>query len=750
MRTSLIKHAMLGSSALIALVVTNPATAQIDLTTSADATPALSEIIVTARRQEETLKDVPTSITVFDATKLLQGGISDTADYFLMTPNVSISETGTRGDNAISIRGISGLGGGGSSSFGLYIDQVNVIPMVSNPHLQDVERIEVLRGPQGTFFGRNAAGGAINMTTFAPRDTLEGKAFLELGNFETYEGAVTLNAPISDSLFFRGTAYYFTSEGSIKNVNPVGGTDNQRNFNGRIAARFVASEQLTIDVSATYADEKSGLETGVPTGKLSVGSIGLWGLNAINEVPFYPLNQNKVNNDNPKSTDYSYYIINGRMNYDFGPVKLTSVTGYARGNRDQVGDVDATSFDAVNLTRLADIEFFTQELRLASNLDSKLNWTLGGIFVDEKATSNLDVILGAFNPLGAPANFLIVRTLDTSSSTSWALFGEADLDVNDRLTITYGARYSNDKPAQEQVGINGTPNGPVETVSPKKSASFNNLSNKVAATYEVTPEVSAYLLGSQGYRAGGVQLNPALVNPEYAPEKLWNYEAGLKGTAFNGRLRFAASAFYIDWKDLQVRSVVQGRAPNGAIVITTGIENAAKASSRGFELELDVKVTNEFTLGGGLGYTYAQYDNYKDAVVDGAISSIDLSGKQLLDAPKLTANAFAQYDFTLRGGSSFIRGEFAHVASKATSNLVYVPADKFPVPFDFSFPFQVPAFEVWNIRAGTKMGKFNISAYVENLFGKNYYTGTYDDLFASGVHVRVHPRKIGARLGVAF
>jgi iron complex outermembrane receptor protein len=744
------KQILHGSAALIALIGATSANAQ-DIAPAADsASETLGDIIVSARRKDELLKDVPTSITVFDADKLIQSGISDTADYFLMTPNVSINETGTRGDNAISIRGISNLGGGANSSFALYVDQVNVIPMVSNPQLQDVERIEVLRGPQGTFFGRNAAGGAINITTVAPHDAYEGKAFVELGNFNTYEGGITLNAPVSDTLFVRGTAYYYSTKGSIHNVNPVGGSDDQKNFNGRIALRYVPTDALTVDLSATYADEHSGLETAVPTGKLSVGSIGLWGLNAFAEVPFFPTNRNTVNNNNPKSTDYNYYILNGRVKYDFGAALLTSVTAYAKGNRDQVGDVDATSLDAVNLTRLANAKFFSQELRLASNEGGRLNWTLGGIFVDEKTTGTLDVILGAANPLGAPANTLI-RHMDTeNANTSWAAFGEVDFDLTDHLTITYGARYSHDNPAQQETSINGTPNGPVTNALPRKSHAFSNLSNKIALTFAVTPQISAYLLGSQGYRAGGVQLDPSLAKTEFSPEKLWNYEAGLKGTVLDGRVRFAASAFYIDWKNLQVRTVVNGLDSNGAFVITTGIENAAKASSRGFELELEAKATDQLKIGGGLGYTNARYDSYTDAVIDGAIAPIDLSGNRLLDAPRLTLNANAQYDFNVLGWGSFVRGEFSHVSSKETSNLVYVPANMFPVPFDFSFPFHVPAFSVWNVRAVAKKGNLDVSAYVENLLDSNYYTGTFDDLFASGVHVRVHPRKVGVRLGVAF
>ncbi len=718
---------------------------------SANATPTLEEVLVTARRQTESLQDLPVSATVFSSEDLEKGGIVDILDYFLQTPNVAVNETGTRGENTISIRGISNIGNGPNSSFALYVDELNVIPMISNPQLQDVERIEVLRGPQGTFFGRNAAGGAINMTTIKPGDAFEGRVFVEASSHDTYQGSLTLNVPLTEKLMVRGTGYLYETEGWIKNVNAAGGSNDQKNFSGRIAARYLASDNLTIDTSVTMADEHSGLESGVATGKLSVGSIGLWGLNAIQELPFFPDNQDRINNDNPKSTDYKYHIFNNRINYVMDDLTFTSITGYAEGSRDQNGDVDATSFDAVNLTRYADTDFLSQEFRLAFNAGGRLQWTVGLAYLEQSFDTDLSVVLGSFNPLGAPGGTVIRALQSESEMSNWAAFGELDYQLTDRLTLTYGGRYSDDEVEQSETVTNGTPTGPVTQVFQPVSRDFDNYSNKLALHYALSDELSTYVMASQGYRTGGVQLDPVLAKAEFDPETLWSYEAGLKGALLGGRMRFAASVYHIDWKDLQVRTTVNGIDPaTGAFVIATGVENAAEASSNGIELELEAYLSDTILVGFGAGYMDATYDDYKDAVVDGATQLIDLSGEQLLDAPEFTFSAFAEKNFMLAGWDAYARAEYSYVAEKTTSHLVYVPANLFPVPFDFSFPYHVPSFDVVNLRAGMTRGNYSISAYVKNVTDENYYTGTFDDLFASGVHVRTHPREVGARFSLSF
>lgn len=726
-------------------------TGQLLAAESSSAVPVLEEVMVTARRQTESLQDLPVSATVFSADDIEKGGIEDIADYFLLTPNVSVNETGTRGENTISMRGISNIGNGPNSSFALYIDELNVIPMISSPQLQDIDRIEVLRGPQGTFYGRNAAGGAINMTTVKPGDSYEGRAFLETSSFDTYQGSVTVNVPITDKFMVRATGSIYETDGWIKNVNAVGGSNDQKNVSGRIAARYLATENLTIDTSLTMADEHSGLESGVPTGKIAVGGISLWGLNAIQEVPFYPDNETRINNDNPKSTDYTYKIINNRINYDMGDLTLTSITGYADGSRDHNGDVDATSFDAVNLTRYSDIDFLSQEFRLASNAQGRLKWTVGVSYLEQGYDVDLSVILGSFNPLGAPDGTEIRALQSNSEMTNWAAFGEVDYQLTDRLTLTYGGRYSDDEVEQSEVSVNGTPTGPVTQVFTPVSRDFDDYSSKLALHFKNSEQLSTYVMASQGYRTGGVQLDPALAKAEFDPETLWSYEVGAKGTLLDGKVRFAASAYHIDWKDLQVRTIVNGIDPiSGAFVITTGVENAAEASSNGAELELQAYVSDDVLIGFGVGYMDAKYDDYKDAVVDGATQLIDLSGERLLDAPELTFSAMIEKSFMLAGWDSYVRAEYSYVDDKVTSHLVYVPANLFPVPFDFSFPYHVPSFDVVNLRAGMTRGNYSISAYVNNLMEENYYSGTFDDLFASGVHVRTHPREAGIRFSIAF
>jgi len=718
---------------------------------AADNTPVLEELTVTARRQAESLQELPVSATVFSAEDLDRSGVEDIADYFLLTPNVAVNESGTRGENSISMRGISNIGSGPNSSFALYVDELNVIPMISNPALQDVERLEVLRGPQGTYFGRNAAGGAINISTIRPGSDFEGKVAVEAASFGTYQGSATLNLPVSDTFMLRGTASLQESDGWIDNVNPAGGSNDQKNQNLRLAARWLASSALTVDTSFTLADEYSGLESGVATGKLSVGSIGLWGLNAIEQVPFFPRNQDKVNNDNPKSTDYGYQILNNRIEYRMDGMTLTSITGYAEGERKQDGDVDATGFDAVNLTRDAEMRFLSQELRLASTGSAPLRWTLGVSYLEQSFDVDLNVILGSFNPLGAPGGTLIRGLQSVNDTRNLAFFGEVDYELSERLTLSYGGRYSDDEVRQGEDVVNGTPAGPVAQNFAPVTRDFDNYSSKLALRLRHSEQLSSYVMASQGYRTGGVQLDPVLARPEFDPETLWSYEAGLKGSLLRGRVRFAAAAYHIDWKDLQVRTTVNGIDPvTGAFVIATGVENAARASSNGLELELQAYVRDDILSGFTLGYMDASYDDYENAVVDGATALLDLSGENLLDAPELTFSAFAEKRFQLAGWDAWARAEYSYVDDKVTSHLVYVPPTLFPVPFDFSFPYHVPSFDVVNLRAGFERGDYSVSLWVRNVTDENYYTGTFDDLFASGVHVRTHPREVGARVSVSF
>jgi len=713
----------------------------------------LEEIVVTARRRDESLKDVATSVTVFSGESILRNGIEGINEYVLRTPNVSLEETGTRNENRLAMRGVSNIGGGLNSSFAFYVDELNIQSVTTNPQLQDVRSIEVLRGPQGTFFGRNALGGAINIQTERPGPEFEGGGFLGFGNFGAREISGTINVPLVDDKFFlRAVGYYSEIDGFIDNVNAAGGTDNQEYFNGRVAARWLASDRLTFDFSVMNTDEQNGLETGVPTHALSPGTLNLIGPVPVTDgLTPYPANESLVNNDNPKSIDYNFTVYNGRFEYVGDSISLTGITGYIEGERIQNGDVDATSFDAINLLRDSERDAFSQEIRLASVGDGAIDWVVGALYADENLDVDLEVLTGndiqIFIPV-APPQFPVRTMVQSGNTESWAVFGEFDWNVSDRLTLTYGGRYSDDSVTQEESGTNfGQP-----AVFPRKTASFDEFTSRVAAVFDASDDVSMYAVVSQGYKTGGIQLDPSLQSDSFDPETVWNYEAGIRGSLFNDTSWLSATVFRMDWEDLQVRTLVNSFV-NDVFILVEGTDNAAEASSTGVELEFRSQPTENFQFGMTAGYLDAEFDNYQDAIIGGIPVPIDVSGHRLLNAPEFTASADGQLDFSVGSKNAFVRAEWAYRSETVTSMLAYVPQsilDGLIPGLDFQFPYRTPSFDVWNIRAGIDQETYGVTAYVENAFDDNYYTGTFDDLFWSGVHVRVHPRTYGIRLWATF
>jgi iron complex outermembrane receptor protein len=693
----------------------------------------LEEIVVSARRMEERLSDLPTSVTVFDAEDIIKNRFVDLQDYALKTPNINVIDGGTRGQNALSLRGISNQGPTLNQSHAFYIDELNVLAIVGNPQLQDIERIEVLRGPQGTFFGRNAAGGAFNLTTNKPGSEFEANGFASAGSFDTYEVSGTVNVPLTDKLFLRGVGYYHTSDGSVENVNPIGGSDDGTNVHGRVALRFLPTARLTLDLSYTAAFEDNGLDTAVPTGFLRPATRNFFGITQpiLDGLPPYPQNTDKVNHNIEDSQDFDYDIVNGRINYQFDHFTITSVTGYGRSARDTVADIERTGQAWFTLFSTVDRELVSEEIRIASTGEGRWRWTIGGIYSSEKYDLDEDVFAEGGNPFFIPAGTNVEDLVIDNDTESWAGFGEVDFRVTDRLTLTYGGRYSTDEAFIHSVFFPFS--------DQKERESFDNYSNKFAARYDLSEDLSVYFVASEGYRTGGVQFGPVT---SFDPETLWNYEGGIKGLLWDGRVRFAATGFHMDWSDMQVVTYVPLPPPAATLITTT--DNAAKATSTGAELEFRVKPIDPFEFGFGMGYLDAEFEDYEQASIVGVVGPQDLSGQRQLLSPEWTLNADAQYDFPIGPLDGFVRAEWAYRSSYVTNIIALVPG---AVPF---FPYNTESFDVWNFRAGVSKGKYALMVYVENAFDNNYYTGTYDSLYVSGVHVRVHPREAGVRLSLSY
>jgi iron complex outermembrane receptor protein len=714
----------------------------------------LKPIVVTSQRREESLKDVPISITAFTAAALRDNMVDDLTGYFDKTPNVSYMEGGARSKRSISIRGVSDIGGL-TSSFAVYVDEFNVAngPVTANdnntngslnPQLHDIERIEVLRGPQGTFFGRNAAGGALSFITKKPTADFYAEGSAGFGRFGSWElGAVVNGAAVKDKLYLRASAFRSESDGFVKNADPAGGRSDTEYDNFRVAARLLATEQTTVDVTATYTGEQQGLDSSVSSGVLDPSSAGLIAALGLTEpildgLATYPSNTTRVSHNTPLRQDNEFFLATGRVEYVADSFTLTSVTGYFDTSSKLTSDIDLTSFDYINQTAAIDTRSIGQEIRVRSNDEGSVDWLVGALYGEDELTQDFLVSAGADGLFGLPNGFGLTDGLIRTKTTSYALFGQATWHVTDRFSLAAGARYSRDEVerTEDRISFGST----LPTATGRKT--FDDVSPRLSAVFELNDDSTLYATVSKGYKAGGLQTNVESASFPVTPfdeETLWNYEAGIKSELMEDRVRINMSLFYMDWSDLQVRSNLTETDPDtGLPIFLLRTTNAASAVSKGAEFEFRALLSSGFEIGGGVGYLDATFGSFTDAVSFG--QSYDLSGERLPRAPKWTANADAQYTFRLGSGlEGFVRGEASYRSGTITI---------FDGIVREGFPWRAPSFDVWNLRAGVTGDRFRVTAYVENIFDEQYFTGIDPTFGFSGIQLRPSRRTYGLRLMV--
>ena len=685
----------------------------------------LEEIIVRARRRNESLQDVPISITSFSEQDILLNRIRDLNDYFMRTPNVSFRDEGTRSNRDIGIRGVSNIGGR-IWPVAIYVDEINVVNGAQsnfccfssyNQPLDDVQSIEVLRGPQGTYFGRNATGGAINITLNKPGPEYYGQLNAELGKHNTWGLGGILNIPVNESFFLRGSVFYEESDGMIKNINPVGGGSGYENLNLRLAARFLPNDNVTIDLTAQYTEEDTGATTLVATGIL-MGSSAFFLEAATGETEardevggFYPENKTRINQDFRVFHRNEYLTLSARLEWDLGPVTVTSITGLFQAELDFKKDLDFISDNILYFTDDDESQSLSTELRVSSNGDGPIQWLVGGIYAEDELNQTFCLCNGAFGLFGVPLDFKIDEGNLDFNQDAWGIFGEVYWDINDQATLTVGGRYSNDEVTEITGGIDfGEPRTPMAGTD-----TFTDFSPKIALTYDWTEGFTTYATVSKGYKTGGLQFNVTDFLPitPFDEEELWNYEVGLKGVWAEGRVAANLAIFHMDWTDMQVGSSNAILNPDTGLVEFFGfITNAASATSTGVEVDVRAIVAEGFQVGAAVGYLNAEFDDFTNANIDG--ETVDLTGYALPKAPEWTASADAHYNFKVGGQwEPFVRAEWAY-RGQTTTDIRNV--------FLTDFPFHPAGYAVTNLRLGAVIQNYRIEAYINNLFDEDYYT----------------------------
>jgi len=706
----------------------------VDETTPSDRSRRVENVeTVTVRAQgrEEPLEKVPVSITAFSRRQIELNQIEGLPDYFRLTPNVSFANNGNRSRTQIAIRGVSNIGGR-SNSQGVYVDGFNVAPSSStrtfDPDLIDVESIEVLRGPQGTFFGRNSTGGAISIRSVKPGPGYAASVEGEYARFGTARGRGSVNVPlIENALFLRGAGYYDRSEGWIDNIGPAGGGSDHEAWGSRMALRFRPTEDFTWDLSASYNRRDQGANNSV----LRDEDLGL---------PDPPW---EVSTDVDESSLNRGWVLVSNLSWDLGPATLTSITGYIDNKYDEVADRDQTAERRIRQEQGNDLRSASQELQLETRLFDRVNLILGSMYSwDELSTR------GVIDRLDTDATF---STALDEETRSWAVFGDAVWRVHPMLDLTFGWRYTEVEYERDDVDQTIIP-GFSDIQRAGDTTNFDDFSYRAVLTIRWSEEIQTYFSHATAFKNGGSNGSvPPGIPASFGSEKIKSFELGTKMRLFDGRLQLNAAAFYYDWDDLQVFSVAFA-GDN----ISRVVQNASEARTFGGEIEATAVPIAGLELTFGVGYLDAEFEDFTNAQLPDAPpgETVDLSGETVPFAPEWTLNATGQYTFPLPFDSlpwigdvdAFVRAEWSYIDKSFFS-----PVGSF-LEARGNRAFVIPSYQVVNLRAGFETPRLRVVGFVENLADENFFTGLRANF--SGIigdeRVDPNPRIYGVRVTGKF
>ena len=640
-----------GTASLLSLAASAQTTSDV---VEEDEVSRLETITVTARKKTENLQDVPISVTAFTGEFFQDSGLVEFADISALTPNFDVREDGVQGAlfSNITIRGQTALNAqlNTDQSVGIVINGAPITRgtnLFSN--LFDVEQVEVLKGPQGTLFGKNTTGGTVIVRTTAPQlGEFSGYAEVDIGNFERRDFEGVINIPIGDKFALRFGAAKQDRDGFGFGVQSQGagdlvGVETGRDFADddelfiRGSALFEPNDQLSIRVNADYHDvDEAGsinrvlndgilvIVPGVVEIPIALATPGDSIFAAADQQPFEP------------SLIAEEFNINATVSYDFGPVLFESITSY----RDQESNSDTPFAASATIFNGQDADIFAQELRLSGE-QGPVKWQTGFFFATEQGT-DLDDVGGS-------------GQITEAQNDTLAVFAQATYAVTDRLNVTGGLRYTDEERGLAQIAH------ATESLVPEFETSFDDVSWTIGADFAITDDILTYATISRGFKSGAIDdealdvaFDDPLVNFDdiiVAPEFVLSYEIGLKGDFFNDTVRWNSALWFSDYTDVQVQVFDQTVLDENSIPLLV-LRNGGEATLWGFESEVQFAPTPDFTLGASLGYTFGEFDEFLDEIAPGVF---DDRSDEPIGGPEWQFSAFARYEFDvleyIRGGA---------------------------------------------------------------------------------------------------
>ncbi|WP_419657278.1 TonB-dependent receptor [Desulfosarcina variabilis str. Montpellier] len=654
----------------------------------------LETITVTAQKQEENIQEVPVSVTVMSQTEIEDRNIESIGELSHYVPNFMINNEGASGMNAPVMRGIYANATTLTVSSGLFVDGVPVLSSTGyEDTVLDIERVEVLRGPQGTLYGKNTETGAINIITRQPDNDFRAKVSADVGkllSFETGDGlkqsyTLNLSGPLKTDKLFMGIAgKFYQKDGFMENTLTGDTVDDRQHWFGRAHLRWTPADRVDVSLIASmlqYDDDAVNMSLT----EFGAAAYGLSGF-ADRQVA------SNFQGSNQARTDTQAL----KINYDYSDtLTLTSITARRVFDDEMANDWDFSPMTLMHSDKDSTYTKISQELRVDSSSEN-LQW-LAGFYYDNDRN---EFSFASDSDFPAMAS----TTRRDFNGEAYAAFGQISYAPIKSLRIIGGLRYE----IQDQEYENHILNTTIDD-------SWDEISPKLALEYNWTPSTMTYVSVSKGYRSGG--FNTFASDPQYNSydeEKLWSYEIGSKNLFWDNRLMINGCVFLMDLTDMQVTEAVTP--------MESYLTNAAEATGKGIELEMTANITSGLSMMAGVGYIDIEFDDFKDALGD-------YTGNKNPYAPEYTFNIGVQYRFQ--------SGLYARADLIGCGEMYLDRANQ----------YKRDAYELVNARIGYETEHLDVYLYGKNIFDEEYNSyGYYDGYYI----IYSDPGEVGLQVTCRF
>lgn len=678
----------------------------------ADNEPAmLEEVLVTATKREKNLQDISVAVSALSAQMLKDTQMTESADLVTLVPSLNMLQSESSGASSFNIRGI------GTQVFGIGVEP-SVSTMIDGivlgrsgqafMQLNDIQRVEVLRGPQGTLFGKNSSAGVIHFITQDPTEEHEGQITATAIEQDEYQLGGTLSGPISDTLGYRLTAFGSDKDGYTKNLYDGDYINNSQDWSVRGKLRWLPTDSLELKYTYDYSEQDCNCTARSIRDTSDPAAI----------APLVASDENdKVNINGPTSNDVESYGHAMEVNWDLGEYTLTSITAYRDWQEDNQQDLDYGPTTLYNLDSASHTEQdqFTQELRLTSPSNRRLTYVAGLFYFQQ------DVDREQYRTILDNTSNAIFST----DATNYAAFGEATFSLLDTLRLVGGARYTYDELGYdfERTGDGFGLQPPLAPIDDEEDN--DEVTVKAAIEWDFTDNAMTYLSYAQGYK--GLAYNALFsaseesLNEAVDPELSDAYELGLKSNWLDGRLEINAALFFTQYEDFQASSLIQGVDEND---ISFSVQNVGEVETKGLEMDFRWLLTDNLLISGGFALIDATIEDYPFGTCsfgqedrgECPLDYQDLSGEDLPQSPDWKYNIAANYTIPLTD----IGLDVVTIANYRAQDDVQFDISQDPGTIQDSYGILD-----LSLKIADQKGRYDATLFVKNALDESYATSIY-------------------------